>query len=52
MVLTYSVHKNGVGLSRESQDIIAPGDYGLYSVGTGDPALYFIFGYGGSSERK
>lgn len=43
MVLTYSVHKNGAGLSRESQDIIAPGDYGLYTIGTGDPALYFFF---------
>ena len=31
-VLTYSVHKNGDGLSRESQDIIAPGDYGLYTI--------------------
>ena len=43
MVLTYSVHKNGAGLFRESQDIIAPGDYGLYTIGTGDPALYFFF---------
>ncbi|KAF8524082.1 hypothetical protein BU17DRAFT_85143 [Hysterangium stoloniferum] len=33
IVLTYSVHKNGAGLSRESQDIIAPGDYGLYAIG-------------------
>jgi len=41
MVLTYSVHKNGAGLSRESQNIIVPGDYGLYTVG--DPALYFFF---------
>ena len=32
-VLTYSVHKNGAGLSRESQDIIAPGDYGVYTIG-------------------
>ena len=43
MVLTYSVHKNGAGLSRESQDNIAPGDYGLYTISTGDPALYFFF---------
>ncbi|KAF8530517.1 hypothetical protein BU17DRAFT_79301 [Hysterangium stoloniferum] len=32
-VLTYSVHKNGAALSRESQDIIVPGDYGLYAIG-------------------
>lgn len=32
-VLTYSVLKNGPGLSRESQDVIAPGDYGLYTIG-------------------
>ena len=32
-VLTYSVHKNGTGLSRESQDVIAPGDYGVYTIG-------------------
>ena len=32
-VMTYSVHRNGTGLSRESQDIIAPGDYGLYTKG-------------------
>jgi len=31
--MTYSVHKNGAGLSRESQDVIAPGDYGLYTIG-------------------
>jgi len=37
----YFVHKNGDGLSRESQDIIAPGDYGLYTIG--DPRLYFFF---------
>ncbi|KAF8512699.1 hypothetical protein JB92DRAFT_265786 [Gautieria morchelliformis] len=41
IVMTYSVHKNGPGLSRESQDIIAPGDYGLYTIG--DPGLYFFF---------
>jgi len=41
IVMTYSVHKNGAGLSRESQDIIAPGDYGLYTIG--DPGLYFFF---------
>ena len=34
VVLTYFVHKNGAGLSRESQDVIAPGDYGLYTIGT------------------
>ena len=28
-VLTYSVHKNGAALSRESQDIIDPEDYGI-----------------------
>ena len=33
MVMTYSVHQNGAGLSRESQDIIVPGDYGLYTIG-------------------
>lgn len=33
-VLTYSVHKNGAALSRESQEIIVPGDYGLYAIGT------------------
>ena len=33
IVLTYSVHKNGAGLSRESQDIMTPGDYGLYTMG-------------------
>jgi len=33
IVLTYSVHKNGAALSRESQDIIVPGDYGLYTIG-------------------
>jgi hypothetical protein len=33
IVLTYSVHKNGAALSRESQDMIAPGDYGLYTTG-------------------
>jgi len=38
-VLTYTVDKNGAGLSRESQDIIAPGDYGIYTIG--DPSLYF-----------
>ena len=33
-VLTYGVHKkNGPGLSRESQDIITPGDYGVYAIG-------------------
>ncbi len=40
IVLTYSVHKNGSGLSRESKDIIAPGDYGLYT--TGKDALFFV----------
>ena len=33
-VLTYTVHKNGPALSRESQEIMAPGDYGLYTTGT------------------
>lgn len=33
VVMTYSVRKNGASLSRESQDIIAPGDYGLYTIG-------------------
>ncbi|KAF8812754.1 hypothetical protein BYT27DRAFT_7182478 [Phlegmacium glaucopus] len=33
IVMTYSVHKNGDGLSRESQDMIVPGDYGLFTVG-------------------
>ena len=33
-VLRYSVHKYGAGLSRESQGIIAPGDYALYTLGT------------------
>lgn len=32
-VLTYSVHKNGASLSQESQDIIVPGDYGVYTIG-------------------
>ena len=38
-VLTYTVHKNGTGLSRESQDIIAPGDYGLYTIAIGKNAF-------------
>ena len=33
IVMTYSVHKNGAGLSRESQDIMVPGDYGLNTIG-------------------
>jgi len=40
-VMTYSVHQNGHGLSRESQEIIAPGDYGLYTIG--NPRLYYFF---------
>ena len=33
-VLTYSVHKSGTtSLSRECQDAIVPGDYGLYATG-------------------
>ncbi len=32
IVMTYSVYKNGARLSRESQDIVAPGDYGLYTI--------------------
>ncbi|KAF8816775.1 hypothetical protein BYT27DRAFT_7181214 [Phlegmacium glaucopus] len=40
-VMTYSVQKYGAALSRESQDIIAPGDYGLYTAG--DPRLYTYF---------
>ncbi|KAF8816776.1 hypothetical protein BYT27DRAFT_6377119 [Phlegmacium glaucopus] len=40
-VMTYSVHKNGAALSRESQDIIAPGDYGLYTPES--PRLYTYF---------
>ncbi|KAF8675719.1 hypothetical protein AX14_005020, partial [Amanita brunnescens Koide BX004] len=40
-VLTYSVHKNGAALSRESQEIIVPGDYGSYAIG--DSRLYFFF---------
>jgi hypothetical protein len=57
-VLTYSVHKNGAALCRESQEIIVPGDYGSYPIGTnysacttascltqcrGDTRLYFFF---------
>lgn len=34
IVLSYSVHKSGTALPRDSQDIIAPGDYGLYTTGT------------------
>jgi len=41
IVMTYSVHKNGIGLPRESQDIIPPGDYGLYTIG--NPTLYYFF---------
>ena len=33
IVMTYSVHKNGAGLSRESEDIMVPGDYGLNTIG-------------------
>ncbi|KAF8816780.1 hypothetical protein BYT27DRAFT_7181235, partial [Phlegmacium glaucopus] len=40
-VMTYSVHKYGAALSRESQEIIAPGDYGLYTPG--NPILYPYF---------
>jgi hypothetical protein len=32
-VLTYSVHPNGPALSRESQQTIVPGDYGIYARG-------------------
>ena len=32
-VLTYSVHRNGPALLRESHDIIVPGDYGFYATG-------------------
>lgn len=38
IVLSYSVHKNGEALPRESQDIMPPGDYGVYSAG--DATLY------------
>ncbi len=56
--LTYSVHKNGAALSRESQERVVPGDYGLYAIGTnytsrttvswltqciGDSRLYYFF---------
>jgi hypothetical protein len=30
-VLLYSVHKNGAALSRESNEIISTGDYGVYA---------------------
>jgi len=40
-VLTYNVRKNGAGLSRESQDIIVPGDYGVYTIGDTAPYLSF-----------
>ena len=33
IVMTYSVHKSGASLSRECQDAIVPGDYGLYATG-------------------
>lgn len=33
-VLMYAVRQNGSPLSRESQEIMVPGDYGLYNVGT------------------
>ena len=32
-VMTYSVRKSGASLSRECQDAIVPGDYGLYAIG-------------------
>ena len=32
-VLMYAIHKNGAGLPRESNDIIVPGDYGVYTTG-------------------
>ena len=32
-VLVYSVHKNGPALSRESNEIISPRDYGVYATG-------------------
>ena len=33
MVWTYSVDKSGPGLSRESQEIVHPRDYGVYTIG-------------------
>jgi hypothetical protein len=33
-VLSYSIEPNGPALSRESQETIVPGDYGLYPAGT------------------
>ncbi|KAF7761262.1 hypothetical protein Agabi119p4_10671 [Agaricus bisporus var. burnettii] len=43
-VLTYRVRQNGAALPRESHDIIAPGDYGVYTRGDdSDPRLYFRF---------
>ncbi|EKM77133.1 hypothetical protein AGABI1DRAFT_108282 [Agaricus bisporus var. burnettii JB137-S8] len=50
-VLTYCVRQNGAALPRESHDTIAPGDYGVYTIGAdtlscsddSDPRLYFRF---------
>ncbi|KAF8624197.1 hypothetical protein AX17_007186 [Amanita inopinata Kibby_2008] len=39
-VLMYTVSKNGDALSRNSPDLILPGDYGLYAK---DPRLYYFF---------
>src|SRR5215469_5770683 len=44
-VLSYSVHKNGAVLSRESQHIMAPGDYGLYTIGKNTNAGYVTFAH-------
>ncbi|XP_006457002.1 hypothetical protein AGABI2DRAFT_122877 [Agaricus bisporus var. bisporus H97] len=43
-VLTYRVRQNGAALPRGSHDTIAPGDYGVYTIGDdSDPRLYFRF---------
>jgi hypothetical protein len=39
-VLRYSVHKHGAALSREFQEIIVPGDYGLYAIGVRHHFVY------------
>jgi hypothetical protein len=39
-VLTYSVQRNGPALSRDSQEMIAPGDYEIYDIGTQFYSMY------------
>ena len=60
IVMTYSVHRNGDGLSRDSQAINAPGDYGLHATGqnicdlnrTGNPNITVSSNQFVSSETK